>query len=81
MVEAIDHMLHDFAQVFEIEKQHGLVELASGERHPYFVVVPVRVLTLALVVAEEVPRSKRIVDSYLVHTSPGAHRQVLAGTA
>jgi len=47
-------VLHHVFQVFEIEQQSGLVEFRAGKSHTDLVVVAVRVLALALVVAQVV---------------------------
>ncbi len=60
VIETIDHMSHYFAKIFEIEQKAGFVELFSGEGDPNFVVVSMRVLALAFVIAQVVPRGKRI---------------------
>ena len=60
MVEPVNHMLHNFAQVLEIQEQSRFVEIFAGQRHPDLIVVSVRILALAFVVAKVVPRGKRI---------------------
>ena len=70
MVEPLDNVLHHFAQLFKIDQQPGLIEFFSGEGHADFVVVPVRLLALAFVVAEIVAGRKLIFDGNFVHEFP-----------
>jgi len=69
-VEPLDDMPHHLAQVFEIEQQPSLIEFLAGKRHPHLVVMAVRVFALSFVVAQVVPRGKRILDRDLVHEPP-----------
>jgi hypothetical protein len=80
VIQPVDHVFHDLTKVLEIEEQAGFIKLATSESHADFVVMSVRVFALALVVAEIVPRGKRIVDSDLVHSSPELARPHPAGT-
>jgi anaerobic magnesium-protoporphyrin IX monomethyl ester cyclase len=72
VVEPLDHMLHDVAQVFEIEQQSSFVEFSAGERDTNLVVVPVRVFALALVVAQVMSGCERIFNSNFEHAPPAA---------
>ena len=72
MVEPLNHVLHHFAQVLEIQQQTRLVEFPSSQSYPDLVIVPVRVLTLALVIAQVMPGSKRIFNRDFVHETSGA---------
>jgi len=67
MIEPLDDMLHHLAQIFEVEQQPSLVEFFAGQRDPDLIVVPMRVLTLPLVIAEVVSRGKRVFDSDFKH--------------
>ena len=81
MVETIDNVFHHFAQVFEVEQESGLVQFQSRQSHTDLVVVPVRILALALVVPQVVPRGKCVLYGYLEHVSlSGAlgHRRTAA---
>src|SRR5208337_2930326 len=69
MVEAFDDVLHHFAEILEIEQQSGFVEFRARERDPDLVIVPVRIFTLALVVAQVMARRKRIVNCNFEHAS------------
>ena len=51
MVDAVDDRTHDVLQVLEVEQQPGRVELFSTQRDAHLVVVAVRVLALAFVIA------------------------------
>src|SRR5580698_8762375 len=67
MIQAFDDVLHDLAEVLKIEEQTGLIQLGAGQRHADLVIVPVRILTLAFVVAQVMARRKRIVDRDFKH--------------
>ena len=62
-------MFHNVFQIFEIEQQAGLVELGTGEGHTNLVIMAVRVLALAFVVAQVVPGGECVFHSYFVHES------------
>src|SRR5205814_10121047 len=70
VVQPINYEFHDFLQVFEVKQQSGPVQLRSAQRYTDFVVVPMRVLTLALVIPQIVARGKRIFYGDFVHPSP-----------
>ena len=72
MVEALDDMPHDFAQVLEVEQQSGLVQFRAGQSDTNLVVVAVRILALALVVAQVMARGKRIFDRDFEHDPSAA---------
>jgi hypothetical protein len=54
VVEIIDDGAKDLLEQLEVEEEAGLVELVTDERDEDFVVVAMRVLALALIVAEVV---------------------------
>ena len=64
-------MLHDFFQILEIEQQPGFVEFRPGQGHPDLVIMSVRVLALAFVVAQVVSCGKRIFHGDFEHEPPG----------
>ena len=53
MIQPFDHVLHDFAQVLEIKQQLEVIEIFASERDANLVIVAVRILALAFVVAQE----------------------------
>src|ERR1022692_3340296 len=67
------------AQVFEIEQQAGLVEFGAGERDADLVVMAVRILALALVVAQVMSRGKSIVNRNFEHVPLSGPAQVMTG--
>lgn len=68
MVEAFDGALHHLFEVLEIEQKACFVELGSGQSHLNFIIVAVRVLALAFVVAQVVPCRERIFYRHFVHS-------------
>ena len=67
MVDAIDDGAQHLLQQLEVEEQTGLVERGAGQRDADLVVVAVRVLALAFVVAEIVAGGEIRLDSNFVH--------------
>ena len=67
VIETFDGVLHHIFQVFEIEQQAGFVELRSRQGHADLVVVAVRILALAFVVAEVVSGGECVFYGYFVH--------------
>src|SRR5208282_3586513 len=67
VVETVDGVLHHVFQIFEIEQQAGLVEFGAREGHTNLVIVAVRVLALALVVAQVVPCRECVFDGNFKH--------------
>src|SRR4051812_21138373 len=72
MIKPLDDVLHDFSQIFEVEQQSGLVQLCPRQGDTDLVIMAVRVLALALVVAQVVPCGKRIVHGDFEHDPPAA---------
>src|SRR5215475_13121773 len=70
MIETLDDMPHDLAQILEIKEQTSFVEFGSGQRNANFVVMAVRVLALAFIVAQVVSRGKCVFNGYFEHGSP-----------
>ncbi len=52
VVEAVDDGAHDLLEEFEIKQEAGVIKIGANEGDEDFVVVAMRVLALALVVAE-----------------------------
>ncbi len=71
MVEPVNDVPHHLAEVLEVKQQAGFVELGSGQRHPHLVVVPMRILALALVIPQVMARGKRIVNRDFEHAALG----------
>src|SRR5580692_12430919 len=67
VIEPLDRLFHDLTQFLEVEQQPGLVQFLAGERNPHLVIVPVRILTLALVIAQVMPGGKRIIYGNFEH--------------
>src|ERR1039458_1895740 len=79
VIEPIDNVLHHFAKVFEIEQETSLVQFSSGQRDPDLVVMAVRILALALVVAQIMSRGKSIVNRNFEHVPLSGPAQVMTG--
>jgi AbrB family looped-hinge helix DNA binding protein len=67
VIESIDDVPHDFAQVFEIKEQTRFVQIFSRQCNPDLVIVAVRVFTLPLVVSEVVAGGKCVFNSDFEH--------------
>jgi hypothetical protein len=69
VVEVFDDGAHDLLEEFEVEEQAGLVEVFTLEGDEDLVVVAVRVLALASIVAEVVAGGEAGFYSYFKHDS------------
>src|ERR671930_487625 len=67
MIEPVDDMSDDLAQVLEVQQQTRFVQFLAGQRDPHLVVMSVRVLALAFVVAQIMACGKRVLDRDLKH--------------
>jgi hypothetical protein len=79
VIEPFYDVFHDLAQILEIEKETGFVQLGSSQRHPNLVVVAMRVFALALIIAQVMACSKRIVNGYFEHASLSGSACIQAG--
>src|SRR6201996_2954596 len=69
MVQPVDHRAHHLLQLLEVQQQPGRIQVLAAQGHAHLVVVPVRVLALAAIVAQIVPGRKPGLYRYLVHTN------------
>src|ERR1035437_735575 len=67
VVDALDDGAHHQLELFEVEQQAGRVQRFSGEGDADLVIVAVRVLTLAVVIAEVVAGRKAGVHGDFIH--------------
>src|SRR5947209_7018076 len=58
VIQAIDNRAQQVLEQLEVEQKAGLIQMLPGEGNQHAVVVAVRVLTLAVVVAQVVSRRK-----------------------
>src|SRR5690242_20906030 len=79
MIQPIDSFLHHLAEILEVEQQSSLIEGLAGEGNLDLIVVPVRILTLPLIVTQVVTGGKRIFYGDFVHLfKPGRSRSTVA---
>ena len=67
MVDALDNRAKHLLEQLEVEQQAGLVQRGPGQGNADLVVVPVRVLALALVVAEVVAGGETGLHGDFIH--------------
>jgi hypothetical protein len=69
VVEVIDYGAHDLLEELEVEEQTGFIEVFALEGDEDLVVVTVRILALATIVAEVVAGRKAGFYGYFKHDS------------
>jgi hypothetical protein len=69
VVEVVDDRAHDLLEELEVEEQAGFVEVFALEGNEDLVVVAVRILALATVVAEVVAGGEAGFYGYFKHDS------------
>jgi hypothetical protein len=69
VVEVFDYRTHDLFEELEIEEEASFIEVIALKGDEYLVVVAVRVLALATVVAEVVAGGKAGFYGYFKHDS------------
>ena len=67
VVDALDHRAQHLLQQLEVQQQPRVVQFRAGQRHAHLVVVPVRILALAVVVAQIVAGGKIRLHGDFVH--------------
>jgi len=67
VIEIVHRRAQNVFELLEIQQQAGLVEGLPAQRNSHTVVVTVRLLALAAIVAQVVTRRKRVFDSNFEH--------------
>src|SRR2546422_11024117 len=76
MIESADDLANRMFQVREVAKQADPIQLRPFHGDPHAIIVPMRILTLALVAPQGMPGGKRLFHADLEHGSPESHRSV-----
>src|SRR5437868_10625974 len=69
MIEALYHRLHHLFKLLEIEQKPSIIQLAPLQGDANFVVVAMRILAFASVIAQVMSCRKTIFNSHFVHDS------------
>jgi hypothetical protein len=67
VVDAVDHRAQHLLEQLEVQQQAGFVQFGPGQRDADLVVVPVRVLALALVIAKVVSGGETCLHGDFIH--------------
>jgi hypothetical protein len=76
VIEIVNDGLHDQLQFFEVQQQASVVELRALQGDVDTIVVAMRILALAFVVAQVMTRRKGVLHGYFKHESPDRMRGI-----